>query len=98
MVPLGCACPYSSVTAYVVPSEGIACVPGIIPPDIVTRTDLLLGGQRAPGVAVQVTEGGVCGTPLIFVIVTPPVPFSCAAESLLVVSTGPGITPPVLAL
>ena len=52
----------------------MAGVPAVIVPDTVTATDLPLGGQRVLGIAVQVTLGGVCGTPFMLVIVMPPVP------------------------
>src|SRR5229473_8144896 len=70
--PLGWTRPYSSVTAYA--PETMGEVPALTLPETVTTTELPFGGHRVFGVAVHVVLGGVCSTPLILVIVTPPVP------------------------
>jgi hypothetical protein len=70
-------------------------VPAVMLPDTVTETDLPLGGQSVFGVAVQVAVGGVCVTPLMLVIITPPVPFPSTGMELAVCTITGCDTPPV---
>ena len=66
-------------------------MPGMIVPDTVTKTDLPLGGQRVFGVAVQLTLGGVCGTPFMLVIVMPPVPLRGSTRKSLFMAGMPPV-------
>src|SRR2546423_15686339 len=89
MLPLGWTFPYSSITLYLMPFGTRGDVPGLILPDMVTKTDLPFGGHSEFGLAAQLTLGGVCGTPFMLVIVTPPVPLPGAGGAPLAVSATP---------